>query len=82
MDHLATWFFLAMLFQIAKLQKKVKCARTKSTAIVKHAIAPANHKRNDDFSKVTLSPAFSLLLDESTDRGVTKHEGTLIRYLR
>ena len=29
---------------------------------------------------VNLLPAFSLLMDESRDRGVMKREGTLIRY--
>ena len=46
----------------------------KSTAVVKHAIAPATHKSM--ISMVNLSPAFSLLMDESTDRGVMKREGT------
>ena len=76
MDHLPG--LLSHAFPDSKIAKEVKCARTKSTAIVKHAIAPANHKTM--ISKVTLSPAFSLLMDESTDRGVTKREGTLIRY--
>ena len=49
-----------------------KEARTKSTAVVKHAIAPSSRKTM--ISKVHLSPAFSLLMDESTDRGVVKRE--------
>ena len=56
------------------IAKEVKCARTKSTAAVKHAIAPSTHKMM--ISKVTLSPVISILMDES----IYKCEGTLIRY--
>ena len=76
MDHLPG--LLSHAFPDSKIAKEVKCARTKSTAVVKHAIAPASHKSM--ISMVSLSPAFSLLMDESTDRGVVKREGTLIRY--
>ena len=76
MDHLPG--LLRHAFPDSKIAKEVKCARTKSTAVVKHAIAPNSHKTM--ISMVNLSPAFSLLMDESTDRGVVKREGTLIRY--
>ena len=76
MDHLPG--LLRHAFPDSKIAKEVKCARTKSTAVVKHAIAPATHKTM--ISMVNLSPAFSLLMAESTDRGVVKREGTLIRY--
>ena len=76
MDHLPG--LLSHAFPDSKIAKEVKCARTKSTAVVKHAIAPAIH--NTMISMVNLLPAFSLLMDESTDRGVVKREGTLIRY--
>ena len=76
MDHLPG--VLSHAFPDSKIAKEVKCARTKSTAVVKHAIAPAVHKTM--ISMVNLSPAFSLLMDESTNRGVVKREGTLIRY--
>ena len=76
MDHLPG--LLRHALPDSKIAKEVKCAQTKSTAVVKHAIAPATHKNM--LSMVNLSPAFSLLMDESTDRGVVKGEGTLIRY--
>jgi len=76
MDHLPG--LLSHAFPDSKIAKEFKCARTKSTAVVKHAIAPVAHKMM--ISKATLSPAFSILMDESTDRGVKKREGTLIRY--
>ena len=76
MDHLPG--VLSHAFPDSKITKEVMCARTKSTAVVKHGIAPAVHKIM--ISMVNILPAFSLLMDESTDRGVVKREGTLIRY--
>ena len=46
---------------------------------MKHAIAPAVHKTM--ISMINLSPAFSLLMDESTDRGVVKREGIMMNPL-
>ena len=76
MDHLPG--LISHAFPDSKIAKEVKCARTKTTAVIKHALAPAAHKNL--ISKVSTSPAFSLLMDESTDRGDLKREGTLIRY--
>ena len=76
MDHLPG--VIVHAFPDNKVAKEVKCARTKSTAIVKHALAPAVHKAM--ITNVLASPAFSLMMDESTDRGEKKREGTLIRY--
>ena len=70
MNHLPG--LLRHVFPDSNIAKEVKCARTKSTAVVKHAIAPSSRKTM--ISKVHLSPAFSLLMDESTDRGVVKRE--------
>ena len=42
MDHLPG--VLSHAFSDSKIAKEVKCAGTKSTAVVKHAIAPAVHK--------------------------------------
>ena len=64
---------LTHAFPDSKIAKELKCARTKSTAVVKSAIAPVTNKMM--ISKANSSPAFSLLMDESTDR---KREGTLI----
>ena len=44
----------------------LKCARTKATSVVKHAIGPAVHK--DVVASVKASPAFSLMMDESTEK--------------
>ena len=76
MDHLPG--VIVHAFPDCKIAKEVKCARTKSTAVVKHAIAPAVHKAM--IADVLVSPAFSLMMDESTDRGDQKREGSLIRY--
>ena len=43
-------------------------ARTNAMSIVKHALGPATHKSM--VAEVKSSPAFSLMMDESTDRGV------------
>ena len=63
MDHLPG--VIVHAFPDSKVAKEVKCARTKSTAIVKHALAPAVHKAM--ITNVLASPAFSLMMDESTD---------------
>ena len=76
MDHLPG--LIVHAFPDSKIAKEVKCARTKSTAVVKHALAPAMHKAI--IADVLISPAFSLMMDESTDSGEQKREGTLIRY--
>ena len=76
MDHLPG--VIVHAFPDSKIAKEVKCARTKSTAIDKHALAPAMHKAM--IADVLISPAFSLMMDESTDRGEQKREGTLIQY--
>ena len=57
---------------------EVNCARTKATSVVKHAIGPAVYK--DMVVSVKASPAFSLMMDESTDRGDVKRVGILIRF--
>ena len=48
-------------------------ARTNAMSIVKHALGPATHKSM--VVEVKSSPAFSLMMDESTDRGVNNHVG-------
>lgn len=64
MDHLPA--LIVHAFPDSKIAKEVKCARTKSTAV----IAPAMHKAM--IADVLVSPAFSLMMDESTDRGEQK----------
>ena len=65
-------------FPDSKIASEVKCARTKATSVVKHAIGLAVHKYL--VSSVKASPAFSLMMDESTDRGDVKRVGILIRF--
>ena len=76
MDHLPA--VISHAFPDSKIAREVKCARTKSTCIVKHALGPAAHEVM--VAGVKASPAFSLLMDESTDRGDVKRVGMLIRY--
>ena len=73
MDHLPG--VLRHPFPDSAIAKEMKCARTKSTAIVKHALAPAAHEL-----MVSGVLAYSLMMDESTDRGDKKRVGMLIRY--
>lgn len=76
MDHLPG--VIRHAFPDSKIAKDIKSARTKTTAVVKHALAPASHASM--VSGVLASPAYSLLMDESTDRGDKKRVGMLIRY--
>ena len=75
MDHLPG--LIVHAFPDSKILKEMKCARTKCPTVVKHALAPAIHKAM--VADVLQSPAFPLM-DESTDRGEQKGEGTLIQY--
>ena len=68
MNHLLA--VISHAFPDSKIATEVKCARTKSTCIVKHALGPAAHEAM--VTGVTYSPAFSLLMDKSTDRGDVK----------
>ena len=76
MDHLPG--VICHAFLDSKIASEVKCARTKATSVVKHAIGPAVHK--DMVASVKASPAFSLMMDESTDRGDVMQVGILIRF--
>ena len=73
MDHLPA--VISHAFPDSKIAREVKCARTKTTCIVKHALGPAAHENMT--VGVMTSPAFSLLMDESTDRGDVKRVGLL-----
>ena len=74
MDHLPG--VICHAFPDSKIASEVKCARTKATSVVKHTIGPAVHK--DMVASVKASPAFSLMMDESTDRGDVKRVVILI----
>ena len=64
-DH-ATKLFSKM-FPDSEIAKKFSCARTKTTAIVKKALAP--HFTQRVIESMSSSP-FSLLMDESNDKTV------------
>ena len=64
MDHLPD--VICHAFLDSKVAREVKCARTKATSVVKRATGPAVHKNM--VASVKSSPAFSLMIDESTDR--------------
>ena len=76
MDHLPA--VISHAFPDSKIAREVKCARTKTTCIVKHALGPAAHENMT--VGVMASPAFSLLMDKNTDRGDMKRVGLLICY--
>ena len=61
-DHASKLF--ATMFPDSQIAKKFSCGRTKTTAIVKGALAP--HFLNTAISN--MSSAFSLLMDESNDK--------------
>ena len=53
-------------FPDSKIAKEAKCARTKFTAVVKHALAAAMHKAV--IADVLISPAFSLRMGDGRRR--------------
>lgn len=60
----------------SSIAKKVKCSRTKVTAIIKNVIGSS---RLDSIIKLLNSTQFSLIIDESTDRTQIKHLCLLVR---
>lgn len=57
--------------------KNIKCSRTKTTALIKNIIGAQNLYDVCQILKVT---KFSLIVDESTDIGCTKHLAMVARY--
>ena len=76
MDHLPA--VISHAFPDSKIAREIRCARTKATSVVKHALGPAAHRSM--IEEVKSSPAFSIMMDESTDRSDVKRVGMLIRY--
>ena len=72
-DH-ATKLF-PKTFPDSDIAKKIKCGRTKTTAIVKEALAPHFHTKTIE----SMSQPFSIMMDESNDK--TNKSCMLVRIL-
>lgn len=56
--------------------KRLKCGKTKCTAVVKNVLG---RKKRDELFDLLRENSFSLMVDESTDRGCTKHLALVAR---
>ena len=65
------------MFPDSKIAKEYSCCRTKTTAIVTHALAPAADKTVTDYCK---SGPFSILCDGGNDRMDKKYFGIMVRF--
>ena len=70
MDHLPA--LIVHVFPDSRIAIEVKCARTKSAAVIKHALAPAMHKAM--IADVLVSPAFSLMMETKVQTEESKIE--------
>lgn len=61
----------------SEVAKKITCGRTKCSAIVKNCIGK---KQLDELVNILKNTKFSLIVDESTDRGCTKHLCLVCRF--
>jgi len=57
MDHLPA--VMSHAFPESKIAREIKCAKTKTTCIIKHALGPAAHRAMK--AGVMAAPAYSLL---------------------
>lgn len=60
----------------SEVAKKFKCGKTKCSAIVKNVLGK---KEQDDLLDLLTNNCFSLIVDESTDRGCIKHLALVAR---
>lgn len=60
----------------SKVVENLNCGRTKCTGIVNNVIGRISHKELVDLMRTNY---FSLLIDESTDKGCTKHLALVVR---
>ena len=65
------------MFPDSKIAKGFKCGRTKTTCILKNAIAPS--AREPVIANLS-SELFSIIVDESTDRGDDKQMAVIVKY--
>lgn len=63
----------------SKIAKSISCGKTKCTGIIKNVLG--NHKFNEVINLLKVQK-FSLLVDESTDKGATKHLALVVRLLQ
>ncbi len=62
----------------SKIAKEIKCARTKVTALINHVTGEENKEKLIDQLKTN---KFSLIVDESTDKGCVKHLCMVVRLI-
>lgn len=77
MDHLPK--LIEKICPDSKIAKEIKCARTKTQAIVENIIGKESFKQLCSDLK---EKKFSLIIDESTDLSTTKHMCLVVRYLK
>lgn len=75
MEHLPS--LIKTICPDSEIAKKIQCSRTKCSALIKNVIGKHNEKNIYDILKST---KFSLIIDESTDRGCTKHLAVVARF--
>lgn len=57
--------------------QNIACGRTKTTGLIKNVLAPAGET---DLVEILKKTHFSIIVDESTDRTLTKYLVILVRY--
>lgn len=75
MEHLPN--LIKTICPDSEIAKKIQCSRTKCSALIKNCIGKQNEMDIYDILKNT---KFSLIVDESTDRGCTKHLAVICRF--
>lgn len=74
MDHLVP--LIKAVCPDSEIAKKLKCGRTKCAAVIKNVLGA---QKRDDIYEILRNSPFSLIVDESTDRGCTKHLALVAR---
>jgi hypothetical protein len=73
-DHLSN--LIKKIGTDSKVVENISCGRTKCTGIVNNVIGRISHEELVDLMRTNY---FSLLIDESTDKGCTKHLALVVR---
>ena len=74
MDHLVP--LIKAVCPDSEIAKKLKCGRTKCAAVIRNVLGA---QKRDDIYEILRNSPFSLIVDESTDRGCTKHLALVAR---
>ena len=77
MDHFT--LLVTSMFPDSDIARQFQCSRTKATAIIKKALAPELREPMIEMLQSTGKP-YSIIIDESTDRGEEKLSAMLIKY--